>query len=185
MQFTNPKKSPAPPGRHIPSLLEFNPKLADFVLREKKFTIEVAGPFGAKEIGLLVETAVMSALDSDFNVAKGQSHARFRPLGVPDDYAERLSMPALQRNDFIPVQKDSPMPVLFVIVGEKDFGDGRAGYDLANPPADAQILERVEKWRQLSGLVPHWAKIPPRKPRPSYRHQWQSRITDCDCFTND
>ncbi|MDB6021617.1 MAG: hypothetical protein JWQ04_1474 [Pedosphaera sp.] len=140
-----------------------NPKLADFVSGQGKFTIEVAGPFGTQEIGRLIETAVMSALDSDFNVAQGPSHARFRPLGVPDDYAERLSMPALQRIDFISAQ-DSPMPVLFVIVGEKNFDDGRVGYDLANPPADDQIRERVDRWWQLSGFIPRWSNAPNESP---------------------
>jgi hypothetical protein len=140
-----------------------NPKLAEFVLKEK-FTIEVAGPFGNKETGLLIETSVMSALKSDFNVVKGQTHARFHPLGVPDDYADRLLLPSLQRQDFITVQNNPLMPVLFVIVGDQDFNDGRIPYDPANPAADDQIQERVEKWWQLSSYIPQWTRTPNESP---------------------
>ena len=137
--------------------------LADFVL-EKKFSIEVAGPFGSERVGRVVETAVISALTPDLNVVQGRSDARFRPLGVPVAYAERLLMQPLERKDFFSLQTGPSMPVLFVSVGDKDFGDGRTGYDLANPPTDAQILERVVEWWQLSALVPWWAQTPNQSP---------------------
>src|ERR1051325_8020341 len=140
-----------------------NPNLASFVI-EKKFTIEVAGPFESEAVGRTVEATLISALKPDLNVAKGPSDARFRPLGVPSEYVERLSMPPLQTTTFISAQGNAASPVLFVIVGDKDFGDGRAGYDLANPPGDEQILERVEKWWQLSGLLPDWIKTPGESP---------------------
>jgi hypothetical protein len=140
-----------------------NPQLANFVL-EKKFTIEVAGPFETEATGRVVETTLISALKPKFNVVQGQSEDRFRPLGVPAAYAERLAMPPMKRSDFFSMQTDPPMPVLFVSVGEKDFGDGRAGYDFAAPPADEKVLERVEKWWQLSNLIPVWAKKPDQSP---------------------
>jgi len=141
-----------------------NLKLADFV-GANEFAIEVAGPFKSKKIGLLVETTVFSALKPKFNVAKGQWEARFRPLGVPVAFAKRLSMPALQRRDFLKFQKMKPlMPVLFVTIGDKKFSDGRPGYDPAHPPSDKQIKKRVEKWWQLSRLVPHWTKKPKESP---------------------
>jgi hypothetical protein len=141
-----------------------NPKLNDLVLKNKKLHIEIAGPFETEEIGRLVETAVMSALGSDFNVAQGPSRARFRPLGVPDNFAERPSKEKLQLDDFILVQKDSPMPVLFVRVNDKNFDDGRVGYDLANPPTDVQTRERVDRWWQLSGYVNKWSETPNESP---------------------
>src|SRR5260221_1964375 len=141
-----------------------NPKLNDFVLEKKKLRIEIAGPFETEEVGRLVETAVISALGSNFNVAQGPSHARFRPLGVPVNFAERLSMEKLQINDFVSAQKDSPMSVLFVRVNDKNFDDGRVGYNLANPPTDAQIRKRVEEWWQVSGPVPQWVKTPKESP---------------------
>jgi hypothetical protein len=141
-----------------------NPELAAFV-RSNKFTINVAGPFKSKRIGLLVETTIISALKPKFNVTKGQSEARFRPLGVPVDFMDRLSMPALQRRDFLRLQKKKPpMPVLFVTVGDKKFDDGRVGYNLAKPPSDKEIRKRAEKWWQLSRLVLHWAEKPKKSP---------------------
>jgi hypothetical protein len=145
-----------------------NPNLNAFLRKNKKFTIEVCGPFKSnqksKQIGLIVETALISALNPDSNIHKGQSDARFRPLGVPVNFAKRLSMPVLQCRNFLSRQGGSPKSVLFVKVGDKNFGDGRRPYDPANPPEDNQIKERVEKWWRLSRLASHWAKTPNKIP---------------------
>ena len=140
-----------------------NPGLSEF-LSKSKFTIEVAGPFVTEEIGRTVETIVISTLKPDLNVIQGSSRDRFRPLGVPVEYADRLSQPMLLRDAFLTAQGESPMPVLFVYISNQDFGDGRLGYDLANPPSDDQILKRVEKWWQLLKFVPKWAAEPKKSP---------------------
>lgn len=140
-----------------------NQGLAEFVTSDK-FTIEVAGPFATEEIGRTVETVLISALEPDLNIVQGSSVARFRPLGVPVEFAPRLSLAALQREDFLRLQGDTPMPVLFVSVGQRDFGDGRVGYDPANPPSDDQVLERVEKWWQLQKFMPEWSAVPAGSP---------------------
>jgi hypothetical protein len=70
----------------------------------------------------------------------------------------------MQREDFINVQGKSPMPVMFVYIGQHDFGGGRVGYDSANPPSDEQILERVEKWWQVQRFLPEWSTAPQRSP---------------------
>ncbi len=49
----------------------------DALVQAKKFTIEVAGPFKRKTIGLLIETTLLSALQPTFNVVKGPSEDRF------------------------------------------------------------------------------------------------------------
>ena len=38
------------------------------------------------------------------------------------------------------------------------------GYDLANPPADDQVLARVQEWWQLSGHLDEWKKTPEASP---------------------
>jgi hypothetical protein len=132
-----------------------NPNLAAFVL-EKKFTIEVAGPFESEAVGRTVETTLISALKPDLNVVQGSSDSRFRPLGVPKEYASRLQERPLLLEDFISVQGTLSKPALFVTVGDKDFGDGRTGYNPANPPSDEQVLKRVDRWWQLSRHSPEW-----------------------------
>jgi hypothetical protein len=140
-----------------------NLNLSKFI-SESKFTIEVAGPFGAEDIGRTVETALISALKPDLNVNQGSSIHRFRPLGVPVEYAERPSLPLLSRSDFLLAQGVTPVPVLFVYISNQDFGDGRSGYDLAHPPSDDQVLARVEKWWQLKKFVPGWSAEPGQSP---------------------
>ncbi len=140
-----------------------NPGLAKF-LASSKFTIRVSGPFPTESIGKLVESALISALGPEFNVAPGLTAARFRPLGVPIAYAERSTSASLTRADFLAVQGTAPLPVLFVSVGSEDFDDGRVGYDLANPPSDAQVRERTDRWWQLHKFLPHWILNPAESP---------------------
>jgi hypothetical protein len=140
-----------------------NPELADFVSKNY-FTIEIAGPFETEVMGRAIETMFISALQPDFNHARGSREFRFRPLGVPLKFAERPTMPPLQRRDFFTAQPAHPTPILFVKVGGKDFGDGRAPYDPANPPPDDKILERVDRWWQIAGYLPAWAKMPGKSP---------------------
>src|SRR5262249_55449248 len=53
------------------------------------YTLEIAGPFESAEMALAVETALISALRTTCNIARGQNRWRFRPLGVPLSLAER------------------------------------------------------------------------------------------------
>lgn len=141
-----------------------NPKLAAFVEEESNFTIEIAGPFETEALGRAVETSLISALNPSFNENRGPSQFRFRPLGVPTEYASRLSEQLLQKEDFISAQGASPNSVIFVKVGNKDFGDGRTGYDPAKPPSDDQILKRTDRWWQLSGYLQEWKTKPNESP---------------------
>ena len=140
-----------------------NPRLSDFILHHW-FTVEVAGPFGSEAVGRTVEAALISALNPDLNDVQGIAAGRFRPLGVPVRFADRLIESPLRREDFLLRQGESPAPVLFVTVGAVDFGDGRAGYDIANPPNDEQVLERVEKWWQLQKYLDDWTAAPGDSP---------------------
>ena len=123
-----------------------------------------AGPFESEALGRAVETTLISALNPSFNENKGPFQFRFRPLGVPTEYARRLSEQLLQKEDFISAQGVSPSSVIFVKVGNKDFGDGRTGYDPAQPPSDNQILIRTDRWWQLSGYLQEWESKPTESP---------------------
>lgn len=126
-------------------------------LKARQYRIEIAGPFDDEQTGRAVETALISALKPEFNTDPGPSRWRFRPLGVPLRYADRLVEPELHFEDFVSVQGSSPTPVLFVIVTSVDFVDDRVGYNPANPPSDEQIRVRVDRWWQLQWLAADWA----------------------------
>jgi len=140
-----------------------NPRLAQFVM-SNKFTIEVTVPFPTEEMGRVVETVLISALEPDLNEIRGSSSARLRPLGVPVEFAHRLSLASMRREEFISVQGNSPMPVMFVSIGQQDFDGGRVGYNPANPPSDEQILRRVEKWWQVQRFLKEWSTNPQQSP---------------------
>lgn len=122
------------------------------------YSIEIAGPFLNEEAGRAVETALISVLDPECNKDPGPTRWRFRPLGVPESFADRLSLPSLRREDFAP---DS---VLFVKINDKNFDDGRVGYDPTRPPSNQQILQRMDRYWQLGPYCAEWAKTPSSGP---------------------
>lgn len=139
--------------------------LQDYVRNSNnRFSVTVAGPFESELTARAVETAVISALSPQFNIAGGHKAHRFRPFGVPEQYVERLAQPPLERRDFISIQR-APGSVLFVRISERQFDDGRIAYDPSAPPDDVHVLERVDRWWQLEGCLASWASTPTRSPR--------------------
>lgn len=132
-------------------------------LAAREYRIEIAGPFEEVRSGQMVETALISALKPDLNVDPGQSRWRFRPLGVPLEFAERQVAAELRLGDFLYAQGENPSPVLFVIVTDFDFKD-RVGYNPASPPSDEQIRVRTDRWWQLQRFLPEWTAIPEVSP---------------------
>jgi hypothetical protein len=146
-----------------------NPKLQEF-LQKGEYTLEIAGPFGTEDMGKAVETALISALRPKYNEAEGPAQWRFRPLGVPEAFAERVTMDPLTEGDLHQVGRAmdggvSPYPILFVKIGSKTFADGREGYNLADPPSDEQILARMDRWWPLGcPAVTQWTVEPAQSP---------------------
>jgi len=130
----------------------------------RTFKVEIGGPYDSKDMGLAVETALISVLQPEFNRNPGRSEWRFRPLAVPLEYADRYAQRNILLEDFLKEQGSDPAPVLFVIVNDQDSKDGRIGYNLASPPSDPQIRERLEKWWQLHKYLSEWAATPYNSP---------------------
>ena len=110
------------------------------LLSTEDLDLEIAGPFDSKEIGVAVETALISALKPDANsvLAPGPKKYRFRPLGVRDEFISRIVAPPLSLRDLQKVlTKHKSSQFLCVKITDKAFEDGeRLGYDPANPPND-------------------------------------------------
>ncbi len=144
---------------------DHSPGVRKFVDRSK-FTLEIAGPYGSSDTGKAVETALISVLDAGqlLNSSKspGPTHFRFRPLGVPEAFAERLVQPALERRNLASIG-----PVLFIFISKMDFDgdDPRPGYSLDEPPPDSAILARMKGWWQLGRHVAEWKRKPQQSPR--------------------
>jgi len=133
-------------------------------LESRQYRLEIAGPFGDAQTGLAVETALISALNPECNVALGETRWRFRPLGVPLTFAERQVEPELLFEDILDAQGEDRVPVLFVIVSGADLADERVGYNPANPPSDEAIRVLVDHWWQLQRFVPEWTADPGSSP---------------------
>lgn len=140
-----------------------NQALTSF-LQADQYHLEIAGPFDDKEMALAVETALISAMQPDCNLDPGQERWRFRPLGVPEKFANRLTLAPLTQRDLCSAETGA-QSVMLVKIGDKDFEDGREVYDPANPPCDEAILERFDKWWQVGRFVETWALNPALGPR--------------------
>jgi hypothetical protein len=136
-------------------------------LKAREYRIEIAGPFETETTGRAIETALISALKPNLNVSQGEDRWRFRPLGVPEEFATRQVKPELCLGDFLTAQGVTPRPVLFVIINDVNFegsDDNRIGYNPVKPPTDKQIRLRVDGWWQLQWLIPKWALEPATSP---------------------
>ncbi|HEY7219923.1 MAG TPA: hypothetical protein VH985_16165, partial [Candidatus Binatia bacterium] len=128
-----------------------------------KYSVEIAGPFGSEDSGRAVETALIAVLRPECNIDPGQTRWRFRPLGVPERFAERLLLDPLNREALI--EKSTALPLLFVHISEKRFDDGRVGYTPDRPPNDPEIRERIEKYWLLGKRADHWKLHREDRPR--------------------
>ncbi len=138
-------------------------KLRPFV-RKGELILEIAGPFGSRGTGLAVETALISAMKPDCNVSPGKKSCRFRPIGIPEEYADRLSEAPLSISRLRAIVPANKFPVMFVYIGNQDFSDGRKGYSLAKPPDEKSILSRLEKYWFIGRRLKQWAEDPSTSP---------------------
>ena len=126
--------------------------------KSPRYTIEIAGPFDSEETASLIEAALLSVLlDAPDSLLKnkigGVSSGVFRPIGVPPKFGERSGLAPLTKKDF--KQIAGGQPCLFVFIGDKTLGT-RIGVDLANPPSELAIQERMVKWWQLNSKMDSW-----------------------------
>lgn len=116
-----------------------------------------------------METALISLIHPPLNSTKapGPSGSRFRPLGIPEAFAERLGEPRLTAQDFKALGGGKACPLLFVIISSKDFEgeDTRPGYSLDKPLSDSDLLARMDRWWQIGRHVAAWKITPQNSPR--------------------
>ena len=140
---------------------------------ERQAQVEVVGPLGSQKMADAVETALISMCKSAavlkdrlFNDHPGISAYRFRPLGVPFALAARTTQPVGAEELVQLVQEHGPL--LFVRVTAKPIinaaGEVVPGYDLANPPTDAQILHRMREAWQVDPYIAGWMTEPSSSP---------------------
>lgn len=110
-----------------------------------KYKLEISGPFGNKDTAIAVESALISSLKPLYNSREECTKYAFRPLGVPDKYVTRLEKTPLEFDELF---KNKTERILLVKVTDKPF-ENRIGYDMVNPPADSDIVERVKQYWQL------------------------------------
>jgi len=149
-----------------------NRKFSDWIAEQgDQYRVEIIGPLGSQIMADAIETALISAClpskaleRSFFNVSRGLSQYRFRPYGVPEAFASRITL-RIGAPEFEKAGKEFG-PILFVRINQHtpDVGNAAPGYDLANPPSDEQILARVVGWWQIGRFLPLWQANPELSP---------------------
>lgn len=155
-------------GLDRPTSLNRSKPMKNF-LGQGKYTLEIAGPYGSRDTGLAVETALIASLRPDLNSSRapGQTRYQFRPLGIPESFSKRLDDVPLNTEKLVKIGKGRACPFLFVRIGSQalEGDDARKGYSLSKPPSDADILARMDRWWQLGRYVEIWKSHPQKSPR--------------------
>ena len=146
----------------------YNKRLRELT-NSKSLTLEIAGPYDSQATALAVESALLSAIMPGTNSAGGQTIYRFRPVGVPPQYAERVAMAPLGRDDLIAILDAENSPsFLCVHVTDIDFvgadGIARRGCDPSHPPTDDEIVNRVKRFWLLETKLADWRRHPMQSP---------------------
>ncbi len=149
-----------------------NRKFSDWIAEQgDQYRVEIIGPLGSQVMADAIETALISAClpakalgRNFFNISRGLSEYRFRPYGVPEAFASRITQ-RIGAPEFLKVVKEFG-PILFVRINQHtpDIGNAAPGYDLANPPSDEQILARVVGNWQIGRFLALWGANPELSP---------------------
>lgn len=150
----------ASPSRALGHRGESHNDALEAFIAEGEYILEIAGPYGSRQEGLHVETALISAMRPDLNVAPGDA-TRFRPVGVPGHLADRILLDPLGEDE-LGVQGDG---VLIVYLAAGDLmSDGRKKADPASPDVEI-IAQDCEKWWQVNRHIQAWRSGAEPKPR--------------------
>lgn len=136
------------------------------IIDEGEYSVELAGPYSSAEAAAAVEAALISALRLPTtqaaltNAAQGDG-PRFRPFGVPADYADRLLLPPLAVTE-VGVITGGALIVRNSFGGE--LAPGRPRLDPLHPQDDV-IAENLWRYWLLARLVPGWVSDPSTCPK--------------------
>jgi len=130
-------------------------------LEKGEFELRIAGPYASKQEGFAVEAALISAISPKFNKHPGNG-PKFRPLGVPEELADRPSMTPLTVDE-IGAQAGGAL-IVYIAPGTTMMPDGRPKYDPAHPDP-ATVAIDVEAWWQVDRHLKDWAAHPDAGPQ--------------------
>ncbi len=136
-------------------------ELLESVIESGKYSLHIAGPFNDENTARAIEAALISCVEPKCNKKQEKSEWRFRPIGITEDYSDRLVEPALTRKDIISACDGR---VMFVRISDKELSN-RKGYNLNDLPNDNEIVDRVEKYWQVNKFIETWTEKPEKSPK--------------------
>lgn len=147
-----------------------NPGLSALIA-SGRFSVEAAGPYGDEAVAKAVEAALISVLEVRAtprlcNQAPGEG-PRFAPLGLPVEFADRLTLPSMSVEDLGELVGNmlggGVLLVRLASGGSFKNDEMRQKFDPAHPD-DATIFENTIRWWWLDPLVAHWEATPDEVP---------------------
>lgn len=137
-----------------------NRKVKKLVDDGEGFQILISGPYRDEAEARNVESALVSALAPDLNLIE-QPGLRFRPLGVPEEYAVRLSEPLLSIHD-VGKRAGGALIVYCNLTTEL-----KSGVEKLSPInfRDEVLLENIREYWKVKKFMPGWVSQPETSPR--------------------
>ena len=129
-------------------------------LKQGRFQIEVAGPFGSEREAKEIEAALISAIDPRFNKISGDG-PKFMPVGVPPELWSRPTKDPLTLREI--GVKASGALLVYLSPGD-ELSDGRKKFDPVHP-SDLDAAANIEKAWEIGPLIRKWNQQPTLRPR--------------------
>jgi hypothetical protein len=124
-------------------------------LEKDNFDLSIAGPYRSESEAKVVEAALISSMNPEFNIAPGDG-PKFSPVGVPPELWERPQMKPLTLGEI--GRKTGGALLVYLSAG--DFlRDGRRKFNAALP-SDSDAVSNIEKTWDIGSLVEQWKTKP-------------------------
>jgi hypothetical protein len=136
-----------------------NERVTRFVSSGEKYEISVSGPYRDEQEARNVEAALVSAIDPDFNLID-QPGMRFRPLGIPEELAQRSREERLDAHE-IGRKTGGCIIVYCNLTSELMSGDAKVG---PTSFSDDTIFNNIKGHWGVKKFLDIWGNNPTQSP---------------------
>jgi len=136
-----------------------NQKLKDWLAKDS-FDLSIAGPYKSEAEAKVVEAALISSMNPEFNIAPGDG-PKFSPIGVPPDLWER---PRMKPMTLAEIGRETGGALLVYLSAGDFLRDGRRKFNAALP-SDADAVSNIEKTWDIGSLIDKWKSNPDLTPK--------------------
>lgn len=129
-------------------------------LAKNSFDLSIAGPYKSESEAKVVEAALISSMNPEFNIAPGEG-PQFLPIGVPPELWER---PRMKPMTLAEIGRETGGALLVYLSAGDFLRDGRRKFNAALP-SDAEAVSNIEKNWDIGSLIEKWKTKPELAPK--------------------